>query len=88
MPPRSARISARAAQLTYWTADAEGCGQIKNWLDEEHGDEQLPFLGSFINKCCLEMQKLKNASTKWASPEERARVVDMREVLASLGDSR
>ena len=38
-------------------------------------------MGSFINKCCLEMQKLKNASTKWASPEERARVVDMREVL-------
>ena len=37
-------------------------------------------MGSFINKCCQEMQKLKNASTNWASPEERARVFDLHEV--------
>jgi len=84
MPPRSARIGARAAQLTYWTADAEGNAQVKKWLDQELGDEQLKFLGSFTNKCCQEMQKLKGATTKWPSAEEKARVVDMREVLRAL----
>jgi hypothetical protein len=38
-------------------------------------------LGSFINKCSQEMQKLKGKPTKWPSAEEKARVSDMREVL-------
>jgi hypothetical protein len=81
MPPRSARIGAREAHLTYWTADAEGCRQIKKWLDQELEGDQLCFFGSFINKCAQEVQKLKNAGAKWQSAEEKPRVSDLREVL-------
>jgi hypothetical protein len=84
MPPRSARIGARVLRLTYWTADTEGCGQIKAWLEENLGDEQLKFLGSFINKCTQEMQKLKSATTKWSSVEDKERVLAMREVLRAF----
>jgi hypothetical protein len=45
---------------------------------------QLKFLGSFINKCSQEMQKLKSATTNWPSAAEKARVSSTRDVLRAL----
>ena len=41
-------------------------------------------MGSFINKCIQEMQKLKSTTTKWPSAEDKERVLAMREVLRAF----
>ena len=80
---RSIRDSALPnVEVKYWTADASGQEEIKEFFENEiDGEPRLVFYASFLNWCNKHVLKLREPMAKYKSDRDKAEAEALRDTL-------